>query len=71
MFKQPYLEYKKTDVPERGIVQVEVFSNQKTFFEIECLKNSPYNIEEEIQNWLDDNGYDDIEYEFIDVTLID
>lgn len=68
MFKQPYLEYKKTNISERGVILVEVFSNQKTFFVIECLNNSPYTIEEEIQNWLDDNGYDNIEYEFIKIN---
>jgi hypothetical protein len=68
MFKQPYLEYKKTNISERGVILVEVFSNQKTFFVIECLNNSPYTIEEEIQNWLDDNGYDNIKYEFIKIN---
>ena len=68
MFKQPYLEYKKTNISERGVILVEVFSNQKTFFVIECLNNSPYTIEEEIQNWLDDNGYDNIEYELIKIN---
>jgi hypothetical protein len=68
MFKTPNLEYKKTINTQRGVIQIEVFSNQKTFFEIECLPNSPFTIEEEIQNWLDDNGYDDIEYEFVQIN---
>jgi hypothetical protein len=66
MLKRLYLEYKIT-ISNKSITKVEVFQNQKTFFEIECFTNSPYSIEEEIQNWLDENGYNDIEYEFLKI----
>ena len=49
---------------DNGIIVVSVFDNNKIFFVIECLLNSPYTIEEEIQNWLDDNGYEDEDFEF-------
>ena len=67
MFKKPYLEYKK-EATDRGVVCVTVYANRKTFFEIECFENSPYTIEEEIQNWLSDNGYDDVDYDLFNVA---
>lgn len=53
----------KTDL-YREIIEVTVFDKDKIFFTIECLIDSPYTIEEEIQNWLDDNGYSDDLFEF-------
>lgn len=47
------------------ILIVKAYLKRKTFFEIECLKDSPYTIEEEIQNWLDDNGHEDEYYDFV------
>ena len=67
MFRKPYLEYKK-EATDRGVVCVTVYANRKTFFEIECFENSPYTIEEEIQNWLSDNGYDDVDYDLFNVA---
>lgn len=46
------------------IKKVCVYDNDKLFFEIECLIVSPYTIEEEIQNWLDDNGFENENFEF-------
>ena len=46
------------------IKKVCVHTNDKLFFEIECLIDSPYTIEEEIQNWLDDNGFENENFEF-------
>jgi hypothetical protein len=56
------LEYTKET--SNGITIVQVFENGKTFCTIECYVDSPYSIEEEIQNWLDDNGYEDKEFDF-------
>ena len=36
----------------------------RLFVELECLLNSPYSNEEEIQMYLDENGYGDDEYNF-------
>ena len=47
-----------------GINMVTVYDKDKLFCEIEVLADSPYSTEEEIQNWLDDNGYEDGEFEF-------
>ena len=66
MIKKLELEYTIKST-ERGVVCVKVFSNKKVFFEIECFENSPYSIEEEIQNWLDDNGYSDDDYNFFKI----
>ena len=61
--KYPILEYSvKTDLG-REVNLVEIYG-ENNFFELECLADSPYSIEEEIQNYLDDND-DDIEYEFL------
>jgi hypothetical protein len=59
------LDYTKTLIEDRGVVVVTVFDNGKIFFEIECFADSPYSIEEEIQNWLDDNGYEDEDFVFL------
>jgi hypothetical protein len=50
---------------------VQVFDEGCIFCEIECLVDSPYSIEEEIQNWLDDNGYSDNEFTFNRIELED
>lgn len=65
------LEYTKETVSERGVVIVNVTKEGKTFFEMECLTDSPYSIEEEIQNWLDDNDYEDEEFDFKLVHTLD
>lgn len=53
-------------VIEKGIFKtIEIRSENEFLFEIECFTNSPYTNEEEIQNFLDDNGYGDEVFEFI------
>ena len=51
-----------------GLITVVCFiienNDLKIFFEIETTDMSPYTIEEEIQNYLDDNGYGDEYFEF-------
>lgn len=63
------LTYKVFKNNKRNIKEVTVFSENKVFFEIECFINSPYTIEEEIQNYLNDNGYEDNEYNFVNMSL--
>lgn len=48
---------------EDNIRYITVFNNNKIFCEIECLGGFLTN-EEEIQNWLDDNGYEDEVFNF-------
>ena len=64
------LTYCKRYNVERGVLEVKVFSNDRLFFEIECLDNSPYSTEEEIQNWLDENGYLEDDFEFAEIDYI-
>lgn len=46
-----------------SIKYVTVYYQNTIFAELECLEHSPYSIEEEIQNYLDDNGFGDDEFE--------
>ena len=48
---------------EDNIRYITVLDEGKTFIELECLSGFLTN-EEEIQNWLDDNGYGDDVFEF-------
>lgn len=48
---------------EDNIRYITVFDNGKILAEIECLGGFLTN-DEEIQNWLDDNGFGDDIYEF-------
>ena len=64
------LTYCKRYNIERRVLEVKVFDTDKLFFEIECLDNSPYGTEEEIQNWLDDNGYGDDYFELVEIDYI-
>jgi len=59
------LEYTKETV--HGVVMVTIFDEGKIFAQIDCYENSPYNIPEEIQNFLDDNGYEDEEFEIVEM----
>jgi hypothetical protein len=53
---------------ERGVIGVNVYTSRgKLMCEIEMLENSPYTVAEEIQMWLDDNGYGDTDFDFIKV----
>lgn len=64
------LTYCKRYNVERRVLEVKVFSNDRLFFQIECLDNSSYGTEEEIQNWLDANGYLEEEFEFEEIEYI-
>ena len=57
-----------TESTDRGVICVTVSTEGKIFFELECLDDSPYTIEEEIQIYLDDNGYVDEMFDFINIT---
>ena len=56
------LQYKVERI-EDNVRYITVYSNNKILTEIECLGGFLTN-EEEIQNWLDDNGYEDDYFEF-------
>ena len=56
------LFYKVNHVNER-FREITVFSGGLLLCELECLSNHLTN-EEEIQQWLDDNGYGDEEFDF-------
>ena len=47
-----------------GVSMITVYDDKGVLCELEVLTDSPYNFPEEIQNWLDDNGYEDEEFEF-------
>jgi hypothetical protein len=64
--KPKVLKYKK-ETTDRDVVCVTVYHKKKVFFDIECLEDSPYNIPEEIQNWLDENGYEDNNFEIKEI----
>ena len=64
------LTYCKRYNVERRVLEVTVFSNGRQFFQIECLDNSRYSTEEEIQNWLDENNYLEEEFEFAEIDYI-
>ena len=64
------LTYCKRYNIERRVLLVKVFIEDKLTFEIECLDNSPYSTEEEIQNLLDENGYGDEEFEFVEIDYL-
>lgn len=66
--KANILHYNIVNDIDRQINVVKVFSNGKLIFNIECFIDSPYTIGEEIQNYLDDNGYGDECYDFINIT---
>lgn len=59
------LQYKVEKV-EDGIRYLTVYSDGKILTELECLDYTYYNAEE-IQMWLDDNGYGDEEYEIEEI----
>lgn len=48
---------------EDNIRYITVYTNGKILTELECLAGFLTN-EEEIQNWLDDNGYEDEVFDF-------
>ena len=56
------LNYSVTQI-ENNIRYITVFDNGKIMAELECLAGFLSN-EEEIQNWLDSNGYGDDVFEF-------
>ena len=56
------LNYSVTQI-ENNIRYITVFDNGKILTELECLAGFLTN-EEEIQNWLDDNGYEDEVFDF-------
>jgi hypothetical protein len=59
------LYYSKEVDLDRYVVLVSVFSEDSSVqFELECYMYSPYSIEEEIQNWLDEDGYIEDVYSF-------
>lgn len=47
-----------------GVNIITVYEDKRFLCELGVLADSPYNLPEEIQNWLDDNGYEDEEFEF-------
>lgn len=51
-----------------GLITVRCYTIEdndlKVFFELETTDETPYTIEEEIQNYLDDNGYGDEDFVF-------
>jgi galactitol-specific phosphotransferase system IIB component len=64
--KPKVLKYKK-EATDREVTLVTVYRKKKIFCEIECLDASSYNIPEEIQNWLDQNGYEDENFEIKEI----
>lgn len=50
----------------KTIYVYEIFKNEPKVF-CEIYTQNEYNSEEEIQNWLDDNGFSDKEFEFINL----
>jgi hypothetical protein len=46
-----------------GINIVTVFEKNRLFCELEVLADSSYHTVEEIENWLDNNGYESKEFE--------
>lgn len=68
MKKLFYVVKKHTDIVGdfNGLITIKVYeTNNKLFCEIETDTNSPYTIEEEIQEYLDENGYGDETFEFV------
>ena len=53
--------YYKVDKVENGIRYLSVYLDGKLIAELECLGYIYYN-REEVQMWLDANGYEDIEF---------
>jgi hypothetical protein len=49
---------------DRGIICVQIYIDGMIYTEIECFEYSPYSIEEEIQNWLDESEFRDEEFLF-------
>ena len=51
----------KVDKVENGIRYLTVYLNGKILTELECFNYTYFNVEE-VQHWLDDNGYGDKEF---------
>lgn len=50
-------------------IEVTALLNNVILCQIDCLINSPYSIEEEIQNWIDeDDMYKNQNFEFQNIT---
>ena len=65
------LKYKTTPVEERGVVVIEVFTpGGNTLCTLESSNGSMSTVEEQIQNWLDTNGYDYHVYEFEKINTL-
>jgi hypothetical protein len=50
-----------------GIDVITVYDDNSILCELDVFADSPYNPPEEIQNWLDNNGYEDEEFEFSEI----
>ena len=59
------LNYKK-ELNQNGTITISIFRNGKVMYEIYAFKNSPYSVEEEIQNFLDEINEGD-DYEFVEL----
>ena len=50
-----------------GIDIITVYDDGNVLCELDVFADSPYTPSEEIQNWLDDNGYEDEEFKFNEI----